>query len=290
LLAKSKHKDNPWEILNTPDHNGLTPLILAKYYKIKELLKYWRENFGEALIYSTKEPQNIDELLKADLYGRTSLTKAIINDDLPAIKLALQNCTPDEINPQSGLNALQLACYTNASKQTVTSLLAKTTDLCSQDPKGRTALHLTASMGNISALGVLLASQAIKDKINTLDHQQRTALHAVVLGYGEKVKRINNQVADMELIVDLLFKHGIDFNARDIDEKTALDLAYEFGNDLIAQRINACIKQQNNDQYLMRTTPTYSPGFNQFTLEQQACELQKHELMTASHMLAKFEL
>jgi ankyrin repeat protein len=100
----------------------------------------------------------------------------------------------------------------------VSILLAKIKEPLAGDCSDkRTALHLAANIGREDTLIALLNNEIISNNINILDGNQRTALHALAMAASRSASR--------EKAIDLLFEKGIDFNARDVNANTALDIA-----------------------------------------------------------------
>lgn len=242
--------------LNIPDTNGLTPLILIKHYNNPELLKTCKEKLGQNCFEAVLIPENIDNLLKVDFFGRTPLLEAAFvgNKEIVASELN-KGADPDFVNVQSGRNSLQVACCGLADGGMVSLILPQITAPLAQDLQGRTALHFSANTGRFDTTAVLLANVAICADINRTDAHGRTSLHALAMSSARTKPAAGETLSTREKTIVLLFDNGIDPEIQDIHGYTALTLAGLFGNTVVAERIKACIANRNA---LLQATSTHT--------------------------------
>lgn len=93
-----------------------------------------------------------------------------------------------------------------------------------QQQSGRTTLHLAASSGHIKVVEYLLEHSPRKADINAVDGQKRTALHlAAENNHGDIVKLLQRKHADL--------------GAKDVNGKTAAQLAEDKGFNIIAHAL-----------------------------------------------------
>jgi len=261
LLAKSP---NPFKSLNTPDKNGLTPLILAYHFNLLAAFDNLDPSLkSEINQYIVKIPANIKELLKVDFYGRTELLEAAFvshdnNAGGKANKEIIRKAIADGadlmvVNKQSGRNALQLACFGLSDGETVKMLLdAPQTKVFSEYPtviadhKGRTFAHFAANTGRIDTNAVIWKHKKVSefygDFLKATDAMGRTVLHAAAMAasrttLSEEEKAAGETLSQREKVIDLLFAEEIDETMVDKNGQTALQIAEERGNTVVAARI-----------------------------------------------------
>jgi ankyrin repeat protein len=261
LRSYSACKDEPLALLTDEDANGLTPLMLATHYKNEALLQHFAAITSPELVANVELPANIAQLTKNEFYGRTPLLEAAFTNGKEIVKAELTNGEdPDAINIQSGRNALQLACCGISDGEMVALILARTTNPIAADHRGRTALHFAATTGRIDTVEVLLSNPVIRDNIGTLDLDRRSALHAVAMA-ATRTTAEGGQLSQREKVIDMLIANGVDLSLADINGDTALDIAEQRNNPVVATRIRyhaqALAATQEQDAEPQR--PRFSP-------------------------------
>jgi len=156
--------------LNLPDDLELTPLMLAKFYGLDELL-YLFARYG---IDISKIPVVAPDHpgVRFDYFGRTKLMEAAFDLDLDAVQqqLALQDFSsdPNLRNPQAGFRSpLLLACCNGAvgSAAVVAAILNdKRTNPLICDIDRSTALHLAANTGCDDVVALLLEQESKQNR------------------------------------------------------------------------------------------------------------------------------
>lgn len=106
-----------------------------------------------------------------------------------APRLLKDGASPDDVNPSSGRNALQIAICFNHPK-TATLLLAHGADMEHQDKQGCRPLMLAAYYGHLDIMRALLKKGV---DINAQDENGQTALHHAVE---------SSQIAALALLVE----------------------------------------------------------------------------------------
>lgn len=283
LLDKSKN--TPLQALNTKDKNNLTPIMLAKQYNNTELLESFEKLIGKDALDSVNVPDNIETLLKVDFYGRTPLLEAAFVNNKETVIRELDNLeNPDQVNIQSDRNALQLACCGISDGEMVDIILAKITNPIAADKNGRTALHFAANTGRIDTVTVLLNNETIRKNINILDGNNRTALHALAMASSRVKPAEGEELSSREKVIELLFANGIDFDAKDVNNDTALDIAEQRGNIVVASRLRICIASVMAKRTATAIMTDFLPGF---TALQQHADTNLHTAEKASNQSPK---
>ncbi len=282
--------------LSKPDNNGLTPLMLIKHYHANTALSDTCKGIvGPDCFEKVTIPENIGDLLKVDFFGRTPLLEAAFvgNKDVVRVELTKEDVDPNAVNIQSGRNALQVACCGLADGEMVSILLPRITDPLAQDEQGRTALHFAANTGRVDTTTALLDNETLGEtvckNINMLDINKRTPLHAVAMSSGRTKPAEGEELSTREKTIVLLFENGIDPTLRDINEHTALDLAKQFGNTVVAERIKACIAATlalekmaiTEDSEVAQPSPSFLPGY----MTVQSSESTTADLSQAQEMV-----
>jgi len=245
LLAKCEHSKGA---LEAKDDFGLTPADYAEHFGLEHLNAVFLENgisiasfnkvsnlsgsvtisFGEKKLSPTLEAG-----LKRDYYGRTKLMDAAFANNLEIIKAELEKgADPMLANKQAGFrNALHLSLgngFAKAGPEVAVLLLNHPlTNPLARDLEGSTALHFAAYTGRIDTTLAILGNDEdglsknqaiIRDNINLVDNNGRTALHALAMSGARPEQRVE--------IARTLVKLGLDPYIRDNNGMTALDIAY----------------------------------------------------------------
>lgn len=95
------------------------------------------------------------------------LSEAIKNDDLGAVKKALQNIPISEYRSQFG-SILHLAASFSSTK-TFVELMSERIDINCQNAEGQTALHIASRLGRQEIAELLLSRDEIDDTIRDKD-------------------------------------------------------------------------------------------------------------------------
>ena len=274
---------DPVRALNKEDKKGFTPIMLIKHFAIAELVEIIEAEFPSIDLNSIQVPYNVQDILKYDFYGRTKLLEAAFvgKNDLVESELS-KNEDPMQINIQNGRNALQLACCGIADGDTVTLILndARTNTLV-EDHKGRTALHFAANTGRSDTVSALFCDKDVRENINIKDDDDRTALHALAMA-SSRTKPIDGTIiSEREIVIELLFKSGIDFNAVDINGDTALEIARELGNIVVVNKIEECIRAAAR-QSLVSPGPRWLLAFEDAIRETEPLESSSAAVASSS--------
>lgn len=150
-------------------------------------------------------------LLKAMHRGRISVVRTLL-DGGADVNVAC-DC-PGFLG--GGWTALMVAAR-EGHTEIVRALLEKGADVNHKNNKGETALMQAASRGRTEIVGVLLDKGADVNAQGVI--KRRSALMMAVLGMAGS--RISNDV------VRVLLEYGADINMKDVDGKTAIELAEE---------------------------------------------------------------
>jgi ankyrin repeat protein len=137
---------------------------------------------------------------------RTRLMSLARKGDKRRVSLLLKVGADVEARDADGQTPLLLASE-GGHASVVRTLLAKGANIDAEDARGRTALHLASRGGHVDVVRLLLARSA---DVTVKDADGRTALHLASIGGYTEVVRL------------LLEVEGIDVNASDADEWTAL--------------------------------------------------------------------
>jgi ankyrin repeat protein len=234
----------PLKSLMAEDKNGFTPIMLAKYYKLQPLLDVIAARFGDKIDLNSIEVQaDADEKLKIDFYGRTELLEAAFCGNLASVvtEIAKDNVDVNYVNPQSDRDALQLACCTDKDG-VIVRLLLPLMDPLESDQQGRTALHFACNAGSKDNVTELLTDDRVYSSINICDANGRNALHAVSMAKSNTDLPEGRDISPREELIEMLFAKGIDFDRVDANGDTALQIAEQRGNVIVAVKIKSCIE------------------------------------------------
>ena len=245
-------------LLNVKDKNGLTPLMLAKYFNMTEVLEVVSEKFPSINLADINLPENIQNILEGDFYGRTKLLEAAFvgNNEMVMSEL-VQGKDPMQVNVQSDRNALQLSCCGMGNGETVKLILTDPhTNPVAQDHSGRTALHFAANTGRKDTVEELLKNELMRSNVNILDLNGRTALHALAMA-GSRTKPAEGQtISEREQAIELLFANGINYDLVDVNGDTARMIAESRGNAVVVKKIDDLIAAMRPSVLLAYTAAT----------------------------------
>jgi len=284
LLAAS---GDPVASLKKKDNNKLTPLILAKHYGLLSAFDSLDPTLKAKLnLDSVVVPGNIEELVRVDFYGRTEFIEAAFVNNKALLKTAIAEGADTMVfNKQSGRNAVELACCGLSDGETVQMMLdAATTKLIGPSGKphatsqGRTFWHYAANTGRIDTNTVIAAHPSVSSQmdlfVNALDSLNRTPLHAAAMAMSrttltEAEKTAGETLSQREKLIDLLFASGVAPSIIDANGQTALQIADERKNTVVAVRIrhNMSLMQSSTIAFdlrkVLQTLPP--PKFDVFT-------------------------
>ncbi|MCJ1250247.1 hypothetical protein MMC30_007473 [Trapelia coarctata] len=247
--------------IQAQDKRGQTPLHSAVYEKNKAVIRLLldkgadvdaQDKRGQTPLYSAVYGNNevvIRLLLDkgADIHaqdggGQAPLHLAVWKDNKAAIRLLLDKEADIQAQDKKGRTPLHLAAWGD-HQVAIRLLLDKGADIQAQDKEGRTPLHLAVCRDNKAAIRLLLEKGA---DINVQDEAVGTPLHSAVSWNREAVTQLlladprtkvnaTNKEGWTALhlaafdgykdIVRLLLTHGADIEAREIEGRTALQLA-----------------------------------------------------------------
>lgn len=255
LTKLLKVSPDPVASLNKKDSKQLTPLILAKHYGLLAAFDGLELGLKAKLnLDGIVVPANIEELLRIDFYGRTEFLEAAFVNNKTLVKKAIAEGADTMVfNKQSGRNAVELACCGQSDGETVTMLLdAPSTKLIDVSGKphathqGRTFWHYAANTGRIDTNTAIASHSSVISQlklfINALDNLNRTPLHAAAMAASRTTltkaeKEAGETLAEREKVIDLLFASGVAPSVIDANGQTALDIAVERKNTVVAERI-----------------------------------------------------
>ncbi|SCN94100.1 related to heterokaryon incompatibility protein [Fusarium fujikuroi] len=225
--------------LNTQDNMGQTALILAAENGHEDIVNFlvdqnanaditgydgkkaWQKavdkghaSVVETLLSKTISPvrdrQAVNEaLLLASRRGWGDLVGVLLKQE---VDLTFQSKGEE-------LTALHMAAM-NGHQEVLSKLTAKGVEIVIKDLNGRTALFLATEQGFPSIVRLLLERMEIKSDLEAWMGKE-SLLFAAGKGYDE--------------IVDLLLKSGVDCNATDESDKSAMALAAANGKEVIVQ-------------------------------------------------------
>lgn len=146
-----KYEPDLTSIFHQQDKKGLSPLMIARYFNVQfNVQKFNLPDFSEIIL-----PENIDEILDTDFYGRTPLMKAAFDQNLAIVRQCIDKGYDCDLkNIQSGRNPLHLACHKeNANLEIIGLLIDNMKDpMCGDDGAGRTPLHIAAFVGRFEVV------------------------------------------------------------------------------------------------------------------------------------------
>ncbi|KAF5706047.1 heterokaryon incompatibility protein [Fusarium globosum] len=225
--------------LNTQDNMGQTALMLAAENGHEDIVKFlvdqnanadimgydgkkaWQKavNKGHASVVDTlfsktispvRDRQAVNEaLLLASRRGWGDLVGVLLNQE---VDLTFQSKGEE-------LTALHMAAM-NGHREVLSKLTAKGVEIVIKDLHGRTALFLATEQGFPSIVRLLLERMEIKSDLEAWMGKE-SLLFAAGKGYDK--------------IVDLLLESGVDCNATDESDKSAMALAAGNGKEVIVQ-------------------------------------------------------
>jgi ankyrin repeat protein len=225
-LLSDKYKDNL--DVNAQDHEGYTPLDLARNENKRDELRKRSGKKGEELTNSPS--QDIDH--SAILASIPTLTPPVIVQQKLSVSTA-----------QSPADIFDAAA--NGTVQDVRHIIELGTDVRAKNEFGETALHQAAfKNSNVEVLKYLISQGA---DVNAKNNYGVTPLHQAALGNSnvEILKTLVDQSAEVNTknqfgatplhhaaqgnpnakILEYLISQGADVNAKDNNGKTPLDLA-----------------------------------------------------------------
>ncbi len=228
---------------------------VSKEERIVNLQKKLDTRRQELVAALLKKWANVDAV---DLGGESPLFKAVTLPSEACVKLLLEKgANPNIItkNGQTVLHPLLKPREKNSPPLELIEMLSKKlnpdTLNHSAGPQKVTALHWAAGWSS-QVLEILLHAGADSNIPDALGDRP---LHYVVGRFTNATKLTEEQEADICLSIDLLVKSGINIDAPNTVEDTALHIAARGGNEAICTKLlqhgaKACLQNQGGDTAL----------------------------------------
>ena len=163
--------------------------------------------------------------------NETALLIACMNGQIDAINVLLEAGADTNITDTYGHTCLHKAVNANCGKQAVQAITDHGADVNATNDKSQTALALACERGNENAMSVILKADPRADP-NIRDDNGDTLLHNAII--------YNITPVTLQVIID----QGVNVNARNTQNQTALALACKQGNiDAIDVLLNSGAKQ-----------------------------------------------
>ena len=157
--------------------------------------------------------------LNANTLSKTSKTALIVacyKTQAESVKFLLQNGADPNISDANGYTSLHAAVHGRCTNETLQEIIAHGVYVNAQDTGGATALWLACSYRQYDSAKILLEAGSNPNIATT---NRNTSLHAAVSG----------QVYCSKNLIQTLIDHGVDVNATNKNNTTALMLVCEKG-------------------------------------------------------------
>ncbi|XP_033631150.1 transient receptor potential cation channel subfamily A member 1-like [Asterias rubens] len=183
-------------------NSGQTPLHLAAVMGFVDMAAMMIE-------YEATIEYQDDELM-------TPLHKASMFNRLPMVKLLLENGAKINAVGKDGFTPLLLACW-KGHADVVRELVAQKADITIKDHQLKTCLHWCVEMGHCELVDIIIESETGSELMEHQDKLDHSPMH-----YSAEIG--NKQLMEM------LISKGAKGGTRNVDEKTPLHIAAQFGH------------------------------------------------------------